>query len=982
MKYFYSLLIALISSAIYSQTAIIKGTVIEVGSGKSIPGVLVKVLNTKLATQTDASGEFIIRNVPVGKQELQFSDFTLETKIISDVDAIKDETTSLTVSMAEKNNTLNEVVIKKTKMKAESVASLLSVQKNSARVSDGISAETIKRTPDKTTSDVLKRISGASVQDNKFVIIRGLNDRYNTTYLNGSPLPSTEPDRKAFSFDIFPANMLDNLVIYKTATPDLPGEFAGGIIEINTKATPDKNFETLSLGTGYNSITTGKKQLYSAGGKTEWLGLDDGTKGLSSSIPSVENFQALQGQNTQNSYLQIANIAKNSTTDWKLYEKTFSPNASFQYTLGRYFKLENDKSIGFLGSVTYNRTNVYSETNRKTYDAPGQLVTDQLDQNYSTQTLLAAIGNISLKTGSNNSFSFKNLYSIISDNKVMDRNGSLSQESDPLWISTTSRIFTNNRIYTGQLNGEHFLSASKIKINWVGSYSNVNREIPSERRNTYVYTKFDNGTVTQPTAYFSTNSVGVDYPGSIYTSLNKENIYSTKVDLSKKIKLAEDFTTELKVGGIAQTRSRNFSARQLGYVQFRGLVNGVNYGNNTFLQNISTQPNDNIFNAANMGILGSNSSGLTLFDGTKGNDTYIASSNLDAGYIMVDNTYKKFRLIWGARLESYSQKLDSKSDSGAPITVNASQMDILPSINFIYSLTKTQNLRVSASKTLNRPEFRELAPFLFFDSATRFNTSGDPNLKIAEIKNLDLRYEIFPGKGQLFSFSAFYKQFNNPIELQAQANNSNQYKNAKDGTNRGIELEYRTLISSIFGTENNKIFDDLTLFTNLAIIRSKVDISNLVTSATLSDIPLQGQSPYVFNGGLQYMNKEFGWSGTLNMNRVGDRIAIHGNQTPGGATPAYWEKGRTFLDMQIAKTFMNNKMELKFNVQNILSQDLIFYQNNEMDTANKVSGMTAFFNSVLTGDPQDKNGFDASEDDMVWKTKFGPTFSLSLNYNF
>ena len=255
MKYFYSLLIVLISSTIYSQTAIIKGTVVEEGTGKSIPGVLVKVLNTKLATQTDASGEFIIRNVPVGKQELQFSDFTLETKIISDVDAIKDETTTLTVSMAEKNNTLNEVVIKKTKMKAESVASLLSVQKNSTRVSDGISAETIKRTPDRTTSDVLKRISGASVQDNKFVIIRGLNDRYNTTYLNGAPLPSTEPDRKAFSFDIFPANMLDNLVIYKTATPDLPGEFAGGIIEINTKATPDKNFETLSMGSGFNTIT-------------------------------------------------------------------------------------------------------------------------------------------------------------------------------------------------------------------------------------------------------------------------------------------------------------------------------------------------------------------------------------------------------------------------------------------------------------------------------------------------------------------------------------------------------------------------------------------------------------------------------------------------------------------------------------------------------------------------------------------------------
>ena len=984
MKYFYSLLIVLISSTIYSQTAIIKGTVVEEGTGKSIPGVLVKVLNTKLATQTDASGEFIIRNVPVGKLELQFSDFTLDTKIISDVDAIKDETTSVTVSMAEKNNTLNEVVIKKTKMKAESVASLLSVQKSSARVSDGISAETIKRTPDKTTSDVLKRISGASVQDNKFVIIRGLNDRYNTTYLNGSPLPSTEPDRKAFSFDIFPANMLDNLVIYKTATPDLPGEFAGGVIEINTKATPDKNFETLSLGTGYNAITTGKKQLYSAAGKTEWLGIDDGTKSLPSSFPGVTDFQALQGLRNQTSYLAIAELAKSSTSDWKLYEKTFNPNMSFQYTLGRYFKLENDKSIGFLGSITYNNTNNYNETEFRKFPNPGQLERNYLDKKYSVQTLFAVLGNLSFKLNAKNSFSFKNLYSINSDSKILDRSGSLNQDSDPLWTDVTSRNFISSKIYSGQLSGEHFLSKSKIKMNWVGSFSNVNREIPSERRNYYVYTRFDNGTVGQPRAEFSTNSVGADYPGSIFSSLNKEYIVSAKLDLSKKYKISDDFTTEIKIGGIAQARFRNFSARQLGYVQFNGIVNGVTYGpnSNTFLQSISTQSNATIFNAANMGILGPNSSGLTLLDATKGNDNYAASSHLNAGYIMIDNTFKKLRFIWGARLESYSQTLDSKSDTGIPVTVNVSQTDFLPSFNLIYGLTKTQNLRLSGSKTLNRPEFRELAPFLFYDAITEFNTEGDPKLKITEIKNLDFRYEIFPGKGQLFSFSAFYKQFTNPIEIIAKANNSNQYRNARDGSNRGIEVEYRTLVSSIFGTENNKTLDDLTLFTNLAIIRSKVDISNIVASSSVRDTPLQGQSPYVFNGGLQYMNKEFGWSGTLNMNKVGDRIAIHQNQTPSGGSPAYWEKGRTFLDMQIAKTFMNNKMELKFNVQNILSQDLIFYQNNEFDTANKVSGMNAFFNSVLTGDPQDKNGFDASEDDMVWKTKFGPTFSLSINYNF
>jgi outer membrane receptor for ferrienterochelin and colicin len=176
-------------------------------------------------------------------------------------------------------------------VKKESVRSLLVQQKNSASVSDGISAESIRKTPDKNTSDVLKRISGASIQDNKFVIIRGLNDRYNTSYINGSPLPSSESDRKAFSFDIFPANMLDNIIIYKTATPDLPGEFAGGVIQINTKSTTEKDFQSLSIGGGYNTITTGKNQIYYKGGNTDWLGIDDGTRALPNNFPGYFEFR-------------------------------------------------------------------------------------------------------------------------------------------------------------------------------------------------------------------------------------------------------------------------------------------------------------------------------------------------------------------------------------------------------------------------------------------------------------------------------------------------------------------------------------------------------------------------------------------------------------------------------------------------------------------------------------------------------------------
>jgi hypothetical protein len=231
MKLFYTLLLFTISQSIFSQTGIISGSVVDESSGSSLPGVNVTLKELKKTLTSDSDGKFIFRNIPVGIYELEFRFIGYETKAVSEVNVIANETTSINASLNSQKNVLDEVVITRTKAKTESVKSLLIAQKNSANVSDGISAETIKRTPDKNTSDVLKRISGASIQDNRFVIVRGLNDRYNAAFLNGAPLPSSESDRKAFSFDIFPSNMLDNLIITKTASPDLPGDFAGGVVQ-------------------------------------------------------------------------------------------------------------------------------------------------------------------------------------------------------------------------------------------------------------------------------------------------------------------------------------------------------------------------------------------------------------------------------------------------------------------------------------------------------------------------------------------------------------------------------------------------------------------------------------------------------------------------------------------------------------------------------------------------------------------------------
>uniref|UniRef100_UPI0033417A5B carboxypeptidase-like regulatory domain-containing protein n=1 Tax=Flavobacterium sp. TaxID=239 RepID=UPI0033417A5B len=317
MRTILAFLFASICSMAVAQNGSLKGTLIDAKNATTLVGVNVIIKGANKSTISDGEGKFVITGIVPGVYEVEFSMIGYLPKQVSEVVITANEVTNLDVTLEEQKNTLEEVVITKTRAKAESVKSLLTQQKNNASVSDGISAETIKKTPDRTTSDVLKRISGASVQDNKFVVIRGLNDRYNVAFLNGAPLPSSESDRKAFSFDIFPSNLLDNLVITKTATPDLPSDFAGGVVQINTKSVPDRNFQTLSIGSGFNTITTFQEQRTYEGSGTDWLGYDNGVRAFPSTLPSTEVFNVLTFQ-------EKAELAKTFEYDWGIQSQKFA----------------------------------------------------------------------------------------------------------------------------------------------------------------------------------------------------------------------------------------------------------------------------------------------------------------------------------------------------------------------------------------------------------------------------------------------------------------------------------------------------------------------------------------------------------------------------------------------------------------------------------------------------------------------------------
>lgn len=987
MKIFLSVVSLLIVGFAFSQdksTGVIQGKVIDSETGEGLPSAQVELVEQSKKILSDIEGIYNFSKLEKGTYSVRIVYAGMPTQIVKDIQVKSGEVTNIDVVMSppnEDSTSIGEIVVSAKRI-TDTDQGVVLAQKNATSVGDVVSSQSISRSTASNTSDVLKMVSGASIQDNKFAIIRGLNDRYNAAFLNGSPLPSSESDRKAFSFDMFPSNMLDNLTITKSATPDQPGEFAGGLIQINTKSIPEKNFFTFQAGTGINSITTFKDRTSYKGGKMDWLGIDDGGRKLSAAIPAFGSYPL--------NLHEEGKLAKQFSTNWGTTESKFLPNLSLQASGGVNKKFGKGREFGMIAALTYSRSFSFNETTRRGYLNPSdanslqtrQLEYEYLDKNNVTNTLAGALANFALKINELNTISFKNIYSINSTDKLIEREG----ENDPLQSATelrsTARWFTSNKVYSGQLEGQHGLRIKGLKLNWLAGYSNVERSIPNLRRSVYTRPKNANPANPKDTLYqaaISFTNVGQGYGGGMFFSENKENSINERLDLSYATDLFGKIKSEFKIGFYNQIRSREFESRQLGYTRY-----GVTGGNVKFDKNLLYLPEDSIFAPQNMGLLKPEDEngnpgigGFKLTDGTKASDQYTAKSILNAAYIQLDNRFgKRVRFIYGVRAEHFNQQLNALRDNKTELNLNSNKLDFLPSVNGVFEATKRTNIRFSYSQTINRPEYRELAPFAFYDFSTNLVVSGNDTLTRALIHNLDLRYEVFPGRGQLFSATIFYKNFRNPIEQKSRADVSGEmtYQNVPMAINYGLELEARTLVSNIFKLDTSSFFDDFTVYANLSIIRSQVDVSTVVGSAVDSR-PLQGQSPYVFNAGIRYDSPRYQWGVTLNVNRVGQRIYYVGNVYE----PNLWEKARTFLDLQLTKSFMRGRAQLKFNIQNILAQDQIFYQNSSTERSS-VKGVNGFFNSIFVGDKNNNNNFDKKIDTEIWNTNFGTTYSVSLSF--
>jgi TonB-dependent receptor len=902
------------------------GQISDSQTGESLFGATVYLIDQHTGTKTDLDGNFTI-DLPKGQNKIEFRYIGYQNKAI---DILISSDTLVFIKLEQKTQDLKDVTVVRTIDKG-STTEMLRLQSKSAVALDGVTSEQFKKTPDSKVSDVFKRVSGATIQENKFVVIRGLNDRYNFGLINGSPLPSTESDKRAFSFDIFPSNMLDNLVIYKSGSPDLPGEFAGGVINISTL--DSKQIHNLSLGLGYNTITTFRN--FHTSGNLNILGFGNGSSKLPN-LPSTEEW----GLTDKN---QRADLAKRMDWNWTTNKRLALPAGTLQYTFGKEFKLKDSK-LGLIFATSYQNSETMNNSIRRDFEeqATGVITKMELKDSVFTRNILFTnLLNVNFRINSKNVIKFKNLYSVNSEDKINVRNGVREMDNDPRqWEKSTNFWYTQNNLLTNQLSGKHEIN--KIILNWNLGHSDVRRDIPNLRRIVYrKYSLLENDTTEQYVAVIQSNGTIPTAAGNMFWSKSKEQIYSANYDFTLPIKIGK-LENEIKFGSWHQFRQKDFVSRNFGYSQYKPQSSYFNS------QLLLLSPNE-IFSQQNMGLLSDGTGGFKLDEATNVDDSYWASSFLNSGFIMTDSKIQKFRFVGGARVESYNQKFNYiEFGTNNEKRIDTTVVDLLPSINIIYSLNDKMKLRVAYFKSVSRPEFRELAPFSFYNFVLDNIVSGNTNLQRTTISNLDLRWEWFPKTGQSISVSGFYKDFTNPIETINRTGTSGSpelyYANAKSSRNYGAEVELRTDFKFI-----SKKLENLSIYTNASLIKSEVNLDGFYG---VENRPLQGQSPFIINSGLFYQNSKKDFGVNFSYNYIGSRIWIVGNVQE----PSVWEMGRNVIDIQVSKTFKN--IELKLNVKDLIAQDLILFQDLDYNRKYNIG------------------------DNRWQEINFGQSVSLSFKYNF
>jgi outer membrane receptor protein involved in Fe transport len=851
-----------------------------------LDGAQVTVLGTQTIASTDAEGRFRVELAP-GIYALRIVADLYRPVRIRNVRIAAGRIARLDVPLVYDEQATEDSVAIEAEVERSSASTQLLLRKKDASASDGVGAKDIAKSTDRNAADALKRVVGATIVDGKYLIVRGLGDRYMSAQLNGSPLPSPEPDKQSVPLDMFPALVLSDLVVKKTFTPDMPGDFTGGLVDIHTRDIPEKLTFTGNIALGFNSETTFRDRLTYPGGDLDWLGIDDGGRKLPAEIPKGKLVSIDDNGNRVDKSVYGRALQSQMET-----ARTFAlPSGSANFVLGDSLVTKPESKLhrvvdrlGFLLSGGYSRK---FQSRRgallRNYEldatTPGALVprNDYRAEIGSDSVQWSGLGEVSVVFNANHRIFLTGLLTQAADkeSRVLEGfNRDLGAE-----VRDERIRFQNRGILYAQLRGEHrFKAASDATLEWKLLQARATAADPDLRET--VYARNAEGNLV-----FRDNSQS----GQHFFASQGETSQSIGADYTQPLHRDPERPIKLKLGGLAMLRGRSFAARRFRFIPTPKADSAA----------FSQSPN-RLFSAENIG------PNLELQDDTQATDAYDARYDVFAAYAMSDVALsKRLRIIVGPRIEFSKQSVDSFDPfSGTGNTESSTRKnasDVLPSLTVVYS----------PIDTVARPLLRELAPFIFTSYLGAREELGNPNLERTRISNFDVRAEYFPSPSEVLAISAFHKRFDRPIEptVIQTSRGVTTFENAIGGTTTGVELEARKKLGFI-----TPVLQEFTFLGNLTFLHSQVEIDpKKLRALTSSSRAIAGQSPFVVNMSLDWEHDKTKTRARLLYNIAGARIS----QVGALGLPDIYERPRNVFDLAVAQG-LGEHIDLKLSIENLL----------------------------------------------------------------
>ena len=865
-------------------TGRITGRVIDGSTGRGLSNAGIQVVGTTLGTQSQLDGLYNVAGIPSGTVSLHVRLLGYQPKTVTGI-------VLPTGAVIEQNITLEVATVQLAAVEVTAaaergtVSEALDQQRNASGIVNAVTAEQISRSPDSDAAAAVQRVSGVSVQDGRYVFVRGLGERYTTTSLNGSRIPSPEPERKVVPLDLFPAGLLHSVTTSKTFTPDQPGDFSGAQVDLQTRDFPGQRLVAYSTSIGYNDRATAQTVFAAPRAGLDWLAFGVDKRSLPAAIAAAEDFVPAPTQEAYNTMMRSFRDA------WTANSRSGMPNSSAALSVGG-SDLIFGRRFGYIGSLTYGYSQEIRADEVRAYPIPvtndGEVGTAEVDR-YDGETgrasvLWGGLLNFSTLLGTHSRLSLNNTYSRSADNEARVEFGLDENTAFPFQIQRLR--YVERSVWSSQLAGEHQLG-DRHRVDWSGTYSRVKRDEPD--RSELVYATDPQGGT--PFLFGGSEGAVRTFADLREQSVNGSGSYSLRFGEPGREHL-------LKVGGLGRYTERDANANSY-----------------SILANLSREdrerPPEQIFSGAFVAP-GANVFRLTPL--TQGG-SYRAEETIGAGFAMLEyQLTDRLRFIGGARVERWALGVTARETFGRrTIPIAKEETDILPSAAFTFRLTPDQNLRVSVSQTLARPEYREVVPINQRDVIAGEQFRGNEDLQRTLIRNADVRWEWYPSTGEVLSVAVFAKHFIDPIERIYRGTSGTRvttFENAKSADNYGVELEARKGLG--FLSSGLRPF---SIFSNATLMKSKIEIGELGAGTTDDSRAMVGQAPYVVNAGITYADESGRTSVTTLYNIVGRRI-YSASLLP---LPNVFEESRNMLDLSVRFPVWRG-VSGKFDAKNLLDE--------------------------------------------------------------